>query len=89
MNGVDGDDVDEAGCSRSQSSPRVVAGFADGIVGSRGTVAGDEREAVGVGQRKSCLVSALWAMVSVVTFGRIGARWGPSEVVQRREAGIC
>jgi len=41
-----GGDVVEVGYIHSRSSPRVVAGFADGTVGSLGTAAGDARVVV-------------------------------------------
>lgn len=52
----------------------MVAGFADGIVGNLGTAAGDAREAVGAGRRRSRLESALWVMALDLMIGHIDAR---------------
>lgn len=66
-----------------------VVDSADETGGSLGTVAGDERVAKGVGRGRSFREFALWAMVLDSMIGRIDARWGPLEVLQRMEVGIC
>ncbi len=66
----------------------MVVDFADGIVGSLGTVVGDGREAAGAGRHRSFLESAWWVMAVGLMIGRIDARWGLLEGLQRMGVGI-